>query len=202
MNAVQMQLACGFADPVHDAQQVFRTVLEAMAHPGRVLPLAGRFGGLDGLAAEVPAPLAAALLALADFETPVWLAPAAVDGLAALLRFHCGTPIVAEPQQASFAVAAGGALPALDALPWGSPEYPDRGATLMIAVESLTGGSPRRLTGPGIAAPLAFAPRGLPPRFWEERRLMQADFPRGVDCLLFDRERVAALPRTTVAVEN
>jgi alpha-D-ribose 1-methylphosphonate 5-triphosphate synthase subunit PhnH len=34
------------------------------------------FMGLDGLSDSVARPLAAALLALADFETPVWLIPA------------------------------------------------------------------------------------------------------------------------------
>jgi len=58
-----------FRDPARQSQAVFRTVMEAMARPGRILPLAGGF--------SPPAPLsataAAILLTLADFETAVWL---------------------------------------------------------------------------------------------------------------------------------
>jgi alpha-D-ribose 1-methylphosphonate 5-triphosphate synthase subunit PhnH len=197
MNAAT--LAGGLQDPVHDAQRIFRILLDAMCHPGRRFSLGGRFAGLDGLAAAVPAPLAAALLSLADFETPVWLEAAFAADLGPLLRFHAGTPLAAEPRQAAFAVARANAVPPLDAFAWGSPEYPDRSTTLLIVVEALSGGEPHLVSGPGIAAPFAFAPRGLPPAFWQQRRDMQAEFPLGVDCLLFDRDGVAALPRTTVA---
>ena len=59
----------GFADPVLDAQRVFRGVMEALARPGSLQPLADL--------PEVPAPLtpelAAIALALADADAPLWL---------------------------------------------------------------------------------------------------------------------------------
>ena len=91
----------GLADPVLDSQRIFRSVLEAVAHPGRVVALAGP--------AETPEPLhraaAAVCLALVDMETPLWLDAVArtaevLDGL----RFHCGCPIVEEPRSARFAL--------------------------------------------------------------------------------------------------
>jgi hypothetical protein len=94
-------LAPGFADPVHDAQAAFRSVLDAMSTPGRIVTLAAP--------PAVPAPLMPATVALCltliDYETPLWLdGPArAADGF---LRFHCGCPIVAAPADARFAVVA------------------------------------------------------------------------------------------------
>ncbi len=35
-----LMLARGFADPVHDAQGVFRAVMDALARPGTIQPLA------------------------------------------------------------------------------------------------------------------------------------------------------------------
>ena len=56
-----------------------------------------------------PAPLApaaaATLLTLVDFETPLWLDPAAATpAVLAWTRFHCGAPVVDAPEPARFAV--------------------------------------------------------------------------------------------------
>jgi alpha-D-ribose 1-methylphosphonate 5-triphosphate synthase subunit PhnH len=63
--------AFAFADPVFESQATFRSVLHAMASPGQIVDA--------GEALAPPAPLgraaAAALLTLADFETPLWIAP-------------------------------------------------------------------------------------------------------------------------------
>src|SRR3546814_8455275 len=79
----------GFADPGIASQRVFRVVLDAMARPGRIAEVTDEL--------HPPAPLAAAAaalcLALADHDTPVWLAPRlATPAVVAFLRFHCGCP--------------------------------------------------------------------------------------------------------------
>jgi alpha-D-ribose 1-methylphosphonate 5-triphosphate synthase subunit PhnH len=200
MNENLVTLARGFAEPVHDAGSVFRAILDATAQPGRPVALGTRFAGLDDLAADIPRPLAAALLALADFETPVWIDRDERRELEALVRFHCGARLATCPAEASFAVIRQAErIPDLDAFAWGTPEYPDRSATLLVVVDSLDGGTPMTLTGPGIETHRRFAPAGLPARFWQERRLMQADFPCGLDCLFFDATLVLALPRTSLA---
>jgi len=195
-----LTLAPGFDEPTHDAQRVFRQMLDAVAMPGRVVKLNDAFSGLDSLSDSVARPLAAALLAMADFETPVWLDSSALTDLAALIRFHGGAPITQDPALAAFAVIRHcNTLPALSTFAWGTPEYPDRSTTLLIQVDALSGGTPISLTGPGIPERQQIAPRGLAARFWTERAHMQRDFPCGVDCFLFNRESVFGLPRTTLA---
>ena len=185
----------GLADPVLDSQRIFRSVLEAMAHPGRVVAMAGPV--------ETPRPAhraaTAVCLALVDLETPLWLDPAArtaevLEGL----RFHCGCPIVAEPRLARFALIVDAwTMPPLEAFDGGSDEYPDRSATLIVQVAALTAGVGKRLAGPGIAGEARLAVDGAPERFWVGLRDNHARFPRGVDVILAAPDRVAALPRTT-----
>jgi alpha-D-ribose 1-methylphosphonate 5-triphosphate synthase subunit PhnH len=197
-----MALAPAFADPVHDAQTTFRAVMNAMARPGRIQPV-------DGLAGA-PAPLspvaAAVAVALADYETPLWLdAPlAASTDVCAWLVFHTGARTGAAPSQAAFAlVADAAALPGLAAFAQGSDVYPDRSTTLVVQVEWLSAGSSPlparclRLAGPGISGQAHLAVAGLPADIAERLAANHALFPRGVDLVLAGPQGVAALPRTT-----
>lgn len=190
------RLAPGFRDPVHDAQATFRIVLDAMAHPGRIVELP------FALPAPAPAPLgdaaAAVALALCDIETPLWL-DAGLTGCANYLRFHCGSPLSAMPNAAHFALVSDGrALPALDAFALGSDEYPDRSTTLIIEVATLQAGHGLTLSGPGIAGTARLAVTGLGERFWVERQMLAELFPRGLDAIFTCGARLAAVPRTTV----
>lgn len=131
-----MAVALAFADPVHDAQRTFRAVMNAMARPGTIHRVAGL------VAAPAPlSPVAAAVaVALADYETPLWLdAPlAAMPDVPAYLTFHTGARIVAAPSQAAFAlVADAGSLPDFAEFALGTDVYPDRSTTLVVQVESL-----------------------------------------------------------------
>lgn len=188
----------GFRHPVHDSQRVFRGVLDAMAHPGRIV-------GLDAAVATA-APLhrgtMALLLALTDLETPLWLSPSAGnDAVLGAIRFHCGSPIVADPSRAAFAVAASAAeRPRLDALDLGSDLYPERAATLILQVDGLGVGREIVLAGPGIDGTARLAVDGLDEAFWAERNALEILFPRGLDVILVDGEAVATVPRST-AVE-
>lgn len=186
----------GFADPVFDSQRTFRTLLEAMAHPGSILP-APRLP-------DVPAPLypsaAALCLALADFDTPLWLdAPlSATPTVKALFGFHCGCPLTEDPGQAAFAlIAAAPAMPPLEAFAQGSDEYPDRSTTLVIQVAELSDDPAVTLRGPGIRSQRTLDARPLPGDFWRQVQANGARFPRGVDIVLASGRTLAALPRST-----
>ncbi|GJD49782.1 Alpha-D-ribose 1-methylphosphonate 5-triphosphate synthase subunit PhnH [Methylobacterium crusticola] len=198
-------LARGFADPVHDAQGIFRAVMEALARPGTVQPLP--------VALAPPAPLTPALagiaLALADPDAPLWLdaALAGDPAVAAFLRFHTGAAVVDDPAAAAFALVADpAACPDLAAFAQGTPAYPDRSTTLVLAVERVSaagapgpGGCALRLDGPGIRGTARLAAAPLPRDFAARLAHNRARFPQGVDLLLAGPGSVAGLPRSTRA---
>ncbi len=189
-----------FRDAVRESQSVFRLAMRAMASPGRILPLT------SPLAPPPPlnAPAAALLLTLCDFETPVWvdLPLAAGAGAAEFLRFHTGARLVASPREAAFAVVtASGHMPALAAFAQGTPQYPDRSATLIIQVETLSSNG-WRLEGPGIRSTIRLGAAPLPPDFADQLRANRAAFPCGVDIFLATRDALAALPRSARLMET
>src|SRR5262245_26970414 len=129
-------IARGFADPVRDAQAVFRAVMNAMARPGTVQ-------ALHGVAAPAPlSPSAAAVgLALLDYETPVWLDPALASAdVMDWLRFHTGSAVTTDPGRAAFAFTTGESLPDFATFAEGTPDYPDRSTTLVVTVAGFAGG--------------------------------------------------------------
>lgn len=190
----------GFADPVFDSQSVFRTVLDALAHPCSVYRI--------GPQPPAPLPLATAstaiCLALLDFETPLWLQPGLPTAQQQLvtrhLRFHCGCPIVVEPRQGRFALIHDAAtMPPLASFHQGEIDYPDRSATLIVQVAGLDASTGVNLRGPGIRTVAKLSADGLPANFWLEWRENTRLFPCGVDLLLVAGNRIAGLPRTTLA---
>jgi alpha-D-ribose 1-methylphosphonate 5-triphosphate synthase subunit PhnH len=190
-------LAPGLADPVHDAQQVFRRLLDAMSRPGRIQ-------SIDADTLAPPAGLgpaaAAVLLAIADPDLRVWFAPGAHTGpLGDWLRFHTGARIAASPADADWLVLSpADATPALwHTAATGTDEAPHTSATLLLEVPSLANTLGLRLTGPGIEHTQTLAAGGIAPGFWQERVAREADFPRGADLVLTCGHQLAALPRST-----
>jgi len=176
----------GFADPSHAAAHAFRAIMEATARPGQIQQISG---------AEPPAPLSiaagTAILTLCDTDTPIYLAgdadcPAVRDWV----TFHTGAPIT--PAEACmFAIGAWPALQPFARYPIGTPDYPDRSATLIVDLPDLTP-TGAALRGPGIRDVGALS---LP-----EVACFQANaalYPLGLDFLFCCDTRIAALPRTT-----
>jgi alpha-D-ribose 1-methylphosphonate 5-triphosphate synthase subunit PhnH len=186
----------GFANPVFDAQTIFRAVMSAMARPGTAQPAKAE--------AQPPQPLsataAAVALTLCDHDTPLWLDPALrhTEAVASWLGFHSGAPLANTPADAHFAlVAEPASLIALENFAQGTQEYPDRSTTLILQVASLSAGDRLVLEGPGIDGSTSFAPTPLPRHFVEQWKQNRARFPRGVDLVLASPEGIACLPRTT-----
>lgn len=183
----------GFTNPVLGAQNVFRAVLEAMSHPGRILPI--------GDTLTPPAPLcpagAAILLALADHDSPLHLA--GTEAAADWLAFHTGAPQT-DAETADFVMAL--TLPDLTALAQGSDDAPERSATVILQVPALGTGQPFRLKGPGIETVQPLSVAGLPPDFAARWARNHAQYPRGVDLILCCGTTLAALPRSVTIEEG
>jgi alpha-D-ribose 1-methylphosphonate 5-triphosphate synthase subunit PhnH len=189
-------LAPAFAEPGLESQSAFRAVMRAMSRPGLVQKLRHDL--------SPPAPLSAGAatvaLTLFDYETPVWLDAALAEAgdVSRWLRFHTGAPITSNPQQAAFALIADAAnAPDFMSFALGTPDYPDRSTTLILQVESLSGGPSNALKGPGINGVQMLSARSLPENFVHRMTDNRALFPRGVDVLLVTDDAVAAVPRST-----
>lgn len=182
----------GLADPVHQSQAIFRTLLTALSEPGRVLSV-----DLPPVPALTAGPAAiAALLSLADGDTPLWL-DGQMDALAAYLRFHTGAPIATDPQAAQFALVVGGGHLPLSVFNAGSEDYPDQSATLIIEVAHLAEQGAFILRGPGMPGHRSVDIQGLPAKFATQWATNHALFPCGLDVILTCGQKLMGLPRTT-----
>lgn len=194
-------LALGFADQSTNAQQIFGAVTNALAGPGRIQPLLSDLNPPRPLSPE----LAAIALALADHEAPIWINArlAAEPAVAEFLRFHTGSTIVSEPEEAAFALIADPEQPLpVERFALGTAEYPDRSTTLVFAVSDLSEAEGWRLTGPGIPGSRNVLASPWPSNLADIVRANRTLFPRGLDVLLAAPGCVVGLPRTTRLIEE
>ncbi len=182
-----------FADPVMQSQAAFRAILTAMSRPGTIVTAGERLAP--------PAPLApaaaAALLALADYETPLWLSPAFAPEIGQWLAFHTDARLVNAPHRAFFALVdlETDALD-LEAFALGTLPYPDRSTTIVAQARTLSPDGALSLAGPGIKGEARFDFQPRPADFAARWRANGAKFPLVVDVILAAGVRLAALPRS------
>ncbi|QRM32359.1 phosphonate C-P lyase system protein PhnH [Microvirga sp. VF16] len=190
-------ISAPFRNPIHEAQQAFRALLSATSRPGTIVELP--------VPPASPQPLGPTLSAIAltllDDTTPVWLdATLATEAVLRYLRFHTGARVVSDPKQAAFGIIGSPQnLTDFRLFSYGDAAYPDRSATLVLQVPSLTGGSTVSLAGPGIETSISVTPAGLPSWFWHRWNENAASYPIGVDVILADDRSVIGLPRTIKA---
>ncbi len=191
--------ALAFADPTFESQAAFRRIMRALSVPGTI-PTCGK-------ALTPPAPLAraaaAALLTLADFETPLWIAPSFPAAVSDYLAFHSGAPRAAAPDKAAFALVDL-AVDGLDLARFaqGTAEYPDRSTTIVAQASTLDAGPRLRLNGPGIEGEATLAVSPLPNDFVAQWAANRAGFPLGADLIFVADARLVALPRSTTIAEG
>jgi alpha-D-ribose 1-methylphosphonate 5-triphosphate synthase subunit PhnH len=181
----------GFKDPVHDAQQTFRALLDALARPG-IQQTTASLTPPEGLNPGC----AAACLTLLDLETTVWLQPGISESVRAWLLFHTGCRLTTQPQTADFAVIDRiETMPRLDEFNWGTAAYPEASTSLLIQLPALQGTESTTLHGPGILDTVTIQ-MPLPNDFWQQWQAMTANYPLGLDAWCFADRQVLGLPRT------
>lgn len=189
--------APGLANPVHDAQCIFKAAMNALARPGTLQTL-----HVTNLTAPDPLPktMAALALALLDYDTPVYLDTPLAESrdVVDYLRFHTGAPVVDMQADAAFAlISTPEKMPPLSGFNVGTDEYPDRSTTLIMAAETLTNEAGPLLSGPGIKTTTQLNAAPLAPGFWHQMSANQTLYPLGVDVLFASVDQIAGLPRST-----
>lgn len=184
----QAVMTGGFADPPIQSAWGFRAAMTAMARPGDIMTVTG---------AQAPAPVSVAasvlMLVLCDPDTPVWLAPSHdSDALQRWIAFHTGARVVAARGDAAFALGAWDSLLPLADYRNGTPDYPDRSATLIVELPVLRAEG-AMIQGPGIKNSARLS---LPEV--AALRTNHALFPLGLDFFFTSGSALAALPRSTV----
>ncbi|CAM2824802.1 phosphonate C-P lyase system protein PhnH [Vibrio mytili] len=134
-------ITTAFQDAVHDSQHCFRRLLKAMSEPGHMVTLqrSEGFGSLHKATTQI-------LLSMSDNATPIWLSHTHQhdEVISDNIRFHCGSAIAANQNDASFAVIAKQDLATFDwdaaAFNLGTDEYPDQSATVIVELSELNDG--------------------------------------------------------------
>ncbi len=200
-------------DMVHDAQDVYRRLLDAMARPGKINDLGPVREKIPPEAALAPG-LAVMALTLLDGEVSFAVLSQAPEAAERYLKWSTRSrPAPLTEADYIFVdkhLNAGETAALLQGAKRGTLLRPDQSATLFLAVtrlaapgEGVPGTIHLRLKGPGIPGERPGAVVGLP-RLWIAGRCqVNSEYPLGIDMVLVDSAgRIMALPRTTTVEEG
>lgn len=166
-------------------QRLFREFVEAFSRPGEVRDLARWIAGTTAQRAV--------LATLLDGETTL----ADPHGKIAVADWPLLQAIRGSTESSRYVTADGRRAPDFQPA-LGSLESPEFGATLLIEVDAVGKGPlSMEVAGPGISGRRELRLQGLHVEWILRRADWVAGFPLGVDILLFDAQRIVALPRTT-----
>ncbi len=193
-------------DTIFDSQKIFRILLDAFAHPGKVVKI-------SDLKITPPSSIskisAGVLFTLLDLE--VGFAVSASDKeqreeIEEYFIINTGSKLK-NLESADF-ILVFGEFPQLEKMKKGSLEYPDEGATVVYSVEevneNLSGVDSVNLTltGPGINGKRKLSLKGLKKQEFIKIMEINKEFPLGIDFVFMDRKgKFFALPRSTKIIE-
>lgn len=166
-------------DMVHDAQQVFRQLLDALARPGEKKSIqkeAGKFG-------ESYAPLTAIGCTLLDQEKVMYVEknPRLSDTLHDLTFSHPGTLSAADYLFLSSAMNYASVLEVMKHAKKGTYANPQESATLIFLCETLDGEKEAILEGPGIHGTLRLKTSLYIYNLLHIRQKLKTEYPLGID---------------------
>lgn len=176
-----------------DNHQGFRTLLQAMSRPGSIHSFPQAAGDRQQ-----------ALLQLFDTVLDQQASFALLEEdpeFADRVRILTGSQQKAA-EQADFLLAPqGSSRGQLKALKRGRLAFPDEGATVVFAVDSISSGdaaSGLSLSGPGIKETSHPRIEGLDSEDLSQLQEINSEFPLGIDCIFVDRSgQIMCIPRST-----
>jgi len=175
-------------------QKTFRTLLQAMSHPGRVY----------SLSRELESGLILVLQALLDHEVAFAISGHQKEALEYKIIQATGSRPEALGRADFIIIPSGDSDGAILHAKRGSLEYPDTGATVIYIVKFLNdmdkdNGKPiALLRGPGIKDEIAISMHGLGKNELSHIKEINSEFPLGIDCIFIDgANRIMCIPRST-----
>lgn len=184
---MSQSLSGGFISPALESARLFRAIMTAMSHPGKIVTA-------DGLVPPAPLEAAAAaiLLTLCDHDTKVAVTNSYdTDNIKQWLIFHTGCKLTAD-EEADFVLVDQANIAPLTHYRQGSDEYPDRSATLIVSLPEINNKRGVRLSGPGIKKEQILSLSDV-----STYRDNMKTFPLGIDFMFTHQETLACVPRST-----
>ncbi|NHN34167.1 phosphonate C-P lyase system protein PhnH [Paenibacillus agricola] len=198
-------------DRVHDTQFIYRQLLDAFARPGQISSIALNSTKLSSLS-PLQAMVTCFAMTLFDGEVSISIEMEDKQELEAYVRQQTFSRI-GPASEADYVIAKGSMgedqiYDLLSKLKNGTLIRPEDGATVFIHVDGMdankgTEGNCWTLTGPGIQDVGTLCVQGLPKAWIDERTKLNAEYPLGIDMVLFTESgQLTALPRTTIMREE
>jgi|LGVE01.1.fsa_nt_gb alpha-D-ribose 1-methylphosphonate 5-triphosphate synthase subunit PhnH len=184
-------------DVIFDSQRIFRSLLDAMANPGRIITL-------PEIDIKPPAANRYPLLlfmTLLDHEVSFCVMGGAQTQITGYLKTNTGSK-ESRLENSDFILVCGGSSHGLiRGARVGTLEYPDESATVIYDAGSIgyDGGDVLfELSGPGIADKRMIGTSGIEQNEIEDVLAMR-DYPLGLDLIFSDKAgRIVCIPRSTI----
>ncbi len=194
-------------DGIFITQKIFRVILQAMRHPGRVYQLEQKTEARSQITDKynlsfVFCSLFSVLQTLLDHEVGFSVIGTEKEYLETSISKLTGSP-VRDISDADFIIVSDGESKGeILKAKRGSLEYPDRGATVVYLVKSLDGRDNGKtivlLKGPGIRNDISPVIHGLGRNELYYIKKINSEFPLGIDCIFIDgANRIMCIPRST-----